>query len=60
MAARGYVIFTGALDRSRLTLLDRMITRAVKAPDGDFRDWDAIQDFAQGVADALEAERADA
>lgn len=60
VAARGYVTFTGASDRSRLTLLDRMITRAVKAPDGDFRDWDAIRDFAQGVADALEAERADA
>ncbi|TVR94662.1 MAG: flavodoxin [Trueperaceae bacterium] len=54
VAARAYVTFTGALDRSRLSLVDRMITRVVKAPDGDFRDWGAIRAFAHDVADALE------
>jgi hypothetical protein len=27
---------------------------AVRAPDGDFRDWDEIAAWADGIADALE------
>jgi len=54
VAARGYVTLTGALDRSRLSLVDRLITRVVKAPDGDFRDWEAIRAWVHGIADALE------
>jgi menaquinone-dependent protoporphyrinogen oxidase len=55
VGARGYATFTGALDRSRLSFPDRLIARAVKAPDGDFRDWQAIRSWAEGVADALES-----
>lgn len=55
VGARAYVTLTGALDRSRLGLADRLIARAVKAPDGDFRDWEAIRDWAHGIADALDA-----
>lgn len=58
VSARGYVTLTGALDRNRLSLVDRMITRAVKAPDGDYRDWGAIRAFAHGIADALENDAA--
>ncbi len=56
VGARDYATLTGALDRDRLSLVDRMIARAVKAPDGDFRDWGAIRSFAHGVADALESD----
>ena len=55
VGARAYVTLTGALDRSRLGLADRLIARAVKAPDGDFRDWAAIRTWAHGIADALDA-----
>ena len=55
VGARGYATFAGALDRSRLSFPDRLIARAVKAPDGDFRDWPAIRSWAEGVADALGA-----
>jgi menaquinone-dependent protoporphyrinogen oxidase len=54
VGARGYATFTGALDRGRLSLPDRLIARAVKAPDGDFRDWSAIRAWSEAVADALE------
>ena len=54
VGARGYVTLSGALDRSRLSLVDRLITRVVKAPDGDFRDWEAIRAWTNGVAAALE------
>ena len=30
-----------------------MIVKAVKAPDGDFRDWDAINGWADEIADEL-------
>lgn len=55
VAARDYVTLTGALDRGRLGLADRLIARAVRAPDGDFRDWAAIRAWAHGIADALDA-----
>jgi menaquinone-dependent protoporphyrinogen oxidase len=55
VGARGYETFTGALDRGRLGLADRLVARAVKAPDGDFRDWAAIRAWAHGIADALDA-----
>lgn len=58
VGARDHVTFAGALDRGRLGLADRLIARAVKAPDGDFRDWRAIRAWANGVADALDAEAA--
>lgn len=54
VGARDHVTFTGALDRGRLGLADRLIARAVKAPDGDFRDWQAIRAWADGIADALD------
>jgi menaquinone-dependent protoporphyrinogen oxidase len=52
---RGHEIFFGALDRSKLSFPERMIVKAVKAPDGDFRDWAAIDAWADRIADELEA-----
>jgi menaquinone-dependent protoporphyrinogen oxidase len=46
-------MFFGALDRSRLGFGERMIVKAVKAPEGDFRDWDAIRDWADDIAREL-------
>jgi menaquinone-dependent protoporphyrinogen oxidase len=46
-------MFFGALDRSALGFGERMIVKAVKAPDGDFRDWDAIRDWADDIAREL-------
>jgi menaquinone-dependent protoporphyrinogen oxidase len=46
-------IFFGALDRSKLGFGERMIVKAVKAPDGDFRDWDTIRAWADGIAAEL-------
>jgi menaquinone-dependent protoporphyrinogen oxidase len=45
--------FFGALDRNALGFAERMIVKAVKAPDGDFRDWDAIRDWADSIAREL-------
>jgi menaquinone-dependent protoporphyrinogen oxidase len=42
--------FTGRLDKSTLGFGERIITAAVRAPEGDFRDWDAIRAWARHVA----------
>jgi len=50
---RGHEIFFGALAREQLSFGERMIAKAVKAPEGDFRDWDAIAAWAEAIADEL-------
>ena len=52
---RGHEIFFGALTREQLSFGERMIAKAVKAPEGDFRDWDAIAAWADTIADELTA-----
>jgi menaquinone-dependent protoporphyrinogen oxidase len=43
--AEGY--FAGKMDYSKLKPLDRFIAkRLVKAPEGDFRNWDKIKSWA--------------
>jgi menaquinone-dependent protoporphyrinogen oxidase len=46
-------VFAGKLDKSDLSFGERAIARAVKAPEGDFRDWDAVESFAATIADHL-------
>ncbi len=50
---RGHRTFVGSLDRHDLSFTERMIVKAVKAPDGDFRDWDDINTWAESIAQAL-------
>jgi menaquinone-dependent protoporphyrinogen oxidase len=50
---RDHRIFFGALDRDKLGFGERMIVKAVKAPDGDFRDWDRIRAWADEIAAEL-------
>ena len=52
-AARGHVTLTGRLERDGLRLMDKLIVRVVKAPAGDFRDWDAIRAWAGAIGEAL-------
>lgn len=53
LGARGAVTFAGKLAYADLGLGERMIVRAVRARDGDHRDWEAIHAFADGIAAAL-------
>jgi menaquinone-dependent protoporphyrinogen oxidase len=52
--AREHRIFAGRLDRSRLSFVENAIVIALRAPEGDFRDWDAIRAWARDIAKALE------
>ncbi len=51
---RGIAVFHGAADESKMSRLDRWLLKNVKAPTGDFRDWDAIQDWATAIANVLQ------
>jgi menaquinone-dependent protoporphyrinogen oxidase len=51
--ARGHRTFAGRLDRSQLGFMERTATRALKAPEGDFRDFEAIRTWADEIAAAL-------
>ena len=53
LSPRDHQVFFGALDRSKLGFAERMIVKAVKAPDGDYRDWDAIAAWADEIAASL-------
>jgi len=52
--ARDHQIFVGKLDKASLGMAEKLLAKAVKAPYGDFRDWDAIQAWAGDIAAALE------
>lgn len=43
-------IFAGRLDRGLLSFSEKAVVVAVRAPEGDFRDWDAIDGFAGEIA----------
>lgn len=51
--ARDHEVFVGRLDKSDLGIGERLITKAVKAPEGDFRDWEAIGAWAREIAVGL-------
>jgi menaquinone-dependent protoporphyrinogen oxidase len=42
-------LFHGALNMEELGFLEKMMIRGVKAPVGDFRDWDTIKDWAEAI-----------
>jgi len=53
--ARGHRVFPGKLERRRLGFAERALVLALRAPEGDFRDWDAIRSWASQIAEALQA-----
>jgi len=47
-------VFAGRLDKHGLGFAEKAVTRAVRAPEGDFRDWAAVTAWAAGIASALD------
>lgn len=50
---RDITVFHGALDVQKLSLPEKLIIKAMKAPTGDFRDWAAITAWAKSIAATL-------
>ncbi len=51
---RDVAVFFGAVYLDKLNPLERWMFKNVKSPVGDFRDWDAITAWANGIAAALQ------
>jgi menaquinone-dependent protoporphyrinogen oxidase len=48
--ARSHRLFSGRLEKSRLSFGERAMVTAMRAPVGDFRDWDAIRAWGDEIA----------
>lgn len=51
--AREHQVFAGRLSKRVLRFTERAVVVALRAPEGDFRDWKAIREWASGVGEAL-------
>ncbi len=51
--AREHVVFSGVLDRQRLGFAERAVVLALQAPDGDFREWARIDEWATKIGNEL-------
>lgn len=50
---RGHHVFAGKLDKGQLGFAERLAVRMVRAPEGDFRDWDDVRSWAREINAAL-------
>ena len=41
------------IDMTKLNFAEKLIVKGIKAPTGDFRDWNSITTWATGIAEAL-------
>lgn len=53
LPVRDHKVFVGKLDTSDLGVAERVIAKVVRAPIGDFRNWDAIRGWAHEIAAGL-------
>ncbi|MFJ2081177.1 flavodoxin domain-containing protein [Micromonospora chokoriensis] len=51
--AREHRLFAGRLDRHRLGFAEKAVVAALRVPDGDFRDWAAIEAWGTQIAAEL-------
>jgi menaquinone-dependent protoporphyrinogen oxidase len=50
---RDIAVFHGNLNMEKMNFIEKGLIKNVKAPVGDFRDWEAITAWATSIADAL-------
>ena len=51
---RDVAVFHGAVDTQKMNAFEKWAIKNIKAPTGDFRDWDKISAWARGIADQLD------
>lgn len=54
--AREHKLFAGKLDNSTLGLAELLPVRMARGREGDWRDWQAIDEWAKGIAETLRRE----
>jgi menaquinone-dependent protoporphyrinogen oxidase len=56
IGAREHRSFAGRLDRDQLGMMERAVTKVLRAPDGDFRNVEEIRGWAASIAAAISRE----
>jgi len=46
-------MFAGKLDPARMSFVERTMTKMLKVPTGDFRDWNRIREWGRGLVAEL-------
>ena len=46
-------VFHGVIKLEKMNFLERNVMKMMKSPEGDFRDWDAIEAWAKGIAEKV-------
>jgi len=54
ISPQGIAIFHGALDLKKLGLPEKIVVKGIKAPLGDYRDWENIESWAQSIVETLQ------
>lgn len=52
---RDVAVFHGNVDINKANAIEKWMIKQVKSPLGDFRDWNAITAWAEGIAQALQS-----
>ncbi len=52
--ARAHRVFAGRIELERLKRRERLLVSAMRAPVGDYRDWEAIRDWARTIGRELD------
>ncbi|MBN1535746.1 MAG: hypothetical protein JW908_03355 [Anaerolineales bacterium] len=52
---KNITVFHGSVDENKASFIDKWMIKQVKSPLGDFRDWNAITAWAQGIAQTLQS-----
>jgi len=53
ISPREIKVFHGSVNPEQLNFIEKSMIKTVKAPVGDFRDWDNIRSWAASIADVL-------
>lgn len=53
VAAQSHKVFAGRLDKAKLSFPERAIVWALGVADGDYRDWEEVRNWSNGIADRL-------
>jgi menaquinone-dependent protoporphyrinogen oxidase len=53
IGALDHRVFAGRIDRRELSIPERAVVRALHVAEGDYRDWDEVDRWAQGIAASI-------
>jgi menaquinone-dependent protoporphyrinogen oxidase len=54
------VVFHGEINSDKMNFIEKKMIKAVKAPHGDFRDWDAISTWGREIANTVKSSQQNA